>query len=387
MALTPRRGLLIICVVLAVGISLVADFKYSASVLYSSSSTTQISQQPEIAAPTSTTLLSTQDHCPKAVRLNQGIFRDRQTTSNNGNDDYFSNVVLLTAANWGYLNVLQNWEFLSKKLGLQWTVLAMDDEIFEALGDSRAVATANASQYSVSDSVLYRSKGFNKLSCNKLRSVLHILETCQIDVVFSDCDNVFFRNPFHHDLGKMMQSRQFDYIYQANENALRPRGHSCLSDATLAVQGNTGFYYMSHQNEAIKQVMRDTLQACEQPDNAFDDQELFWNTMHAAHEKTNSSMHHCDEEEVDAVTTGKGDSIHHTSNGGSTNAGARLCCLDTYYYPVGDTTPLNQNEILTFHANYVFGKKKKIKKLRTVWSGNISAWSASRTNSSLLSKK
>jgi hypothetical protein len=31
-------------------------------------------------------------------------------------------------------------------------------------------------------------------------------------VVFSDCDNVFFRNPFDHDLGKMMQSQLFDYI-------------------------------------------------------------------------------------------------------------------------------------------------------------------------------
>jgi hypothetical protein len=146
---------------------------------------------------------------------------------------------------------------------------------------------------------------------------------------------------------------------------------------------------MTHRNEAIKQVMRDTLQACEKPDNAFDDQELFWKIVHAQ-EKVNPFMRHCDAKQVDAVTTGKlmpgSTSTTHTGGDENKQKRTRLCCLDTYDYPVGDTTPPNPN-ILTFHANYVFGKKKKIKKLRGVRSADrISGWNSSRIDSSLSKK-
>ena len=206
--------------------------------------------------------------CPLAVQKATGIFRDKVEAVG------FENTVLLTAANFDYFDMLQNWEFLASEQQLQWAVLAMDDRIFQELGEERAVPTQVG--YAVDGAQSFRQPGFNKLSCNKMRHVLHIMETCQVDVVFSDCDNIFLQNPFRHEFGKMILSEQFEYIYQPNDSVppQAPRNQSCLKEGKIVREGNTGFYFMSHRNEFMKQVIRDTLNACEDPKNAIDDQDI-----------------------------------------------------------------------------------------------------------------
>ena len=93
---------------------------------------------------------------------------------------------------------------------------AMDDKVYKELGPDRALSSSESR--AVTGVVTYRTKGFNKLGCNKLRQVLRVMEDCKLDVVFSDSDNVFFKNPFEkgYQFGRMIKSQRYDYIYQYN---------------------------------------------------------------------------------------------------------------------------------------------------------------------------
>ena len=49
-----------------------------------------------------------------------------------------------------------------------------------------------------------------------MKLVLEIAENCEVDVVFTDVDTIFYKNPFQHDLGRLIRSKRHDYIYQSN---------------------------------------------------------------------------------------------------------------------------------------------------------------------------
>ena len=158
-------------------------------------------------------LKSSSGECPAVIEQARGIYKQ----DHNNPRSTFDRVVLLTAANYGYYDILQNWEYLARAQGFQWAVLALDDRLYKEIGSTRAVPNTSP-EYAVRDgTVEWGTPGFTTVSCNKLRSVLRIMEDCDVDVVFSDCDNVFFRNPVDHDLGRMIQMGQYDYIYQVNE--------------------------------------------------------------------------------------------------------------------------------------------------------------------------
>jgi hypothetical protein len=283
--------------------------------------------------------------CPVAIQNAIGLYNSSSKRQSN-----FSNVVLLTASNNDYSDILRNWEFLAGRLNLKWAVLAMDDEVYEKLGPARAVPTSS-SNYSVSGEVLFRSKGFNILSCNKMRSVLSILEDCQVDVIFSDADNVFFHDPFQHDLGNLIKSGAYDYIYQIDEHQRPPggpRSHNCLTEGQLpTVQGNTGFYFMSWKSQTMKSIVTETLSTCNNPEQTqTDDQTLFWRAMHKIEK---GSWQHCQSSVPGAIT-------HPRKEDGKVG----VCCLDPFYYPNGLGSTADPEDLISFHANFVMGKEKKI---------------------------
>lgn len=98
-----------------------------------------------------------------------------------------------------------------------------------------------------------------------------------------------------------------------------------------------------------------TLQRCDDPENEFDDQRLFWEELW----KIRTNFSHCEYKEyLDPsnvnLEESQGDFRFH------------FCCMDPYYYPIGQhdpsTGPLNKDPI-TYHANYVWGYEAKVQKL------------------------
>lgn len=210
--------------------------------------------------------------CLPVVRKKAGLFDLEK--SNSPLKSEFDGVVLLVAANYAYYNMLQNWEYLAAELGLQWVVLALDDKLYEELGPDRAIPPDGS--YSVSGAHGWGRGKFKALSCNKIRMALEVATGCGVDVVFTDADNVFFKNPFEHDLGNLIRSKRYDYLYQSNKPSSTPRSDQCIMNGHPRNEANTGFYYFNHRSQVYKTIAESTLERCKDPKNDKDDQTLFW---------------------------------------------------------------------------------------------------------------
>jgi hypothetical protein len=299
--------------------------------------------------------------CPLAVRNNVGLF-NATTTSNSRRphsvfEDEFRNVILLVSCNDAYYDLLLNWEYLAKQLGLVWAVLALDDKLYQKLGPVRAIGPEH--NFSVSGAQAFRRGQFNKLSCNKMRMVMKVANDCDVDVVFSDVDNIFYHNPFEHDLGRLIHSQRYEYIYQTNGAApAQPLQDDCLK-GIHSVEGNTGFYYVSRTSWTMQGIVNATLENCAAADNQMDDQSLFWKAFHKVRRQLieqESPMHHCDVPEYLEPTS---QNLAFAENKSTFN----YCCMDPYYYPVGRPDPPQNRDPITYHANFVKGHKRKVKKL------------------------
>jgi len=205
--------------------------------------------------------------------------------------------------NYGYYDLLQNWEWLANQHGLKWAVVAMDDALYKELGPERAVRSDVSSK---SEHAKFRQRSFNQISCNKMRIVQSIMKTCHVNVVFSDVDNIVLRDPFYgSELGNMIASNYFHYIYQPN---LGKKGRRYQRGVDRFPQeANTGFYYMSHASEFfVDEAIGQTLQACTDSKSRLDDQKLFWGVMNdlkwkGDHGASKYIVKHCNEEIVKNV--------------------------------------------------------------------------------------
>jgi hypothetical protein len=322
---------------------------------------------------------NTGSQCPLAVRKNVGLFNST-INSNRTQSEFqkeFRNVILLVSCNEAYYDMLLNWEYLAKQLGLVWAVLALDDKLYEKLGPERAIGPED--DFSVSGSHTFRQSQFNKLSCNKMRMVMKVAHDCDVDIVFSDVDNIFYHNPFEHDLGRLIRSQRYEYIYQSNSGAsAHPLQSECLnSKGSRNAHGNTGFYYVSGTSETMQGIVNMTLEKCAAADNQFDDQALFWREFHKVRKQRSrqkTPMHHCDVLEYQEPTTQNLVFVEGKST-------FNYCCMDPYYYPIGRPDPPRSKDPITYHANYVRGHDGKIKKLRNSRSDGY-GWDQERTNSS-----
>ncbi|KAL7550858.1 hypothetical protein ACHAWF_014061 [Thalassiosira exigua] len=229
------------------------------------------------------------DKCPRHVRDAVGIYNATTAPSRNASRDAdgLENVLLLVSSNFGYRRFLLNWEGLARNLGLKYAIVAMDDELFSYLRGNAVKADALMSP-SASE---FQEPDFNKISCNKMRVVLDVMERCDVSVVFSDVDNIFFDDPFQHDLGRLIKMRAYDYVYQINRYHAPRRSHPCLT-GSIPWHANTGFYYLSKHAAELREITEKTLEICADPSNELDDQTLFWQEVHS---KSNDvkSWRHC----------------------------------------------------------------------------------------------
>lgn len=275
----------------------------------------------------------------------------------------WENIVLLTASNEGFHAILQNWEYLAGQQHLRWAVGALDESVYKRLGKSRSFLTDSNS--SLKDVAVFRDPGFNIITCKKLDIVKMILECCKLDVVFADPDAVFLKDPFSHDLGSLIRSQKYDYIYQLNYgNADKPNHHIEMGNGSnrkkkSITEGNTGFHYLSHKSRTLKQLLRHTILRCRSENNEFDDQTLFWDQLR---KKTPFRICHESKNDTDWVYKDER-SENIVREGGEILS---MCYLDPYFYRVGKPKPKPhmKNDTVVFHANFVVGKEEKIRSLR-----------------------
>lgn len=105
----------------------------------------------------------------------------------------------------------------------------------------------------------------------------------------------------------------------------------------------------------MKTVINSALQTCANPRNKWDDQYLFWQAFKNARSTTyrEDEFHHCLLSEYTEPSKFDVDA--------SRDAILNLCCLDPFYYPVGEGA--HSPNPITYHANWVNGKDAKIEKL------------------------
>eukprot|EP00931_Biecheleriopsis_adriatica_P085358 TRINITY_DN5974_c0_g1_i1.p1 TRINITY_DN5974_c0_g1~~TRINITY_DN5974_c0_g1_i1.p1 ORF type:complete len:447 (+),score=79.31 TRINITY_DN5974_c0_g1_i1:25-1365(+) len=218
----------------------------------------------------------------------------------------FKNILLMTSANFGYLDMLQNWECYAKKLGLDYFVLAMDSKIYQFLGPDRSVLTDGVQ---VDSDSRFGSKNFTVVACNKLRTVMNLLEKTGLDLVFTDCDNVFRSDPFLPSLsfGSMMRSQSYEYIYGRKSRPPGPKEEDYHKEPDKA---NTGFYYVSggRKRPGVHHIFGTAVEWCNKRPG-IDDQENFWDSLVQVRKgkiKSSTSFkcfRHCGEK-ADSVCTG-----------------------------------------------------------------------------------
>lgn len=308
------------------------------------------------------------DQCPAAIQRATGLYQNDQTRPE------LRDVVLLVALNYGYYDFLQNWEWLASQVGLKWAVIALDDHLYEAIGSDRAIRLFD--RQVASSSSTFREKLFNEISCQKMRVVLNVIRNCQVDVVFSDVDNVFLKDPFEPEFGKLIASRQFDYIFQLNEYAGDLHTMPGLVEYEFVEEANTGFYYLSKTSAIMQSVIESVLDTCQT--SSLDDQTLFWQEVHKRRKvQPDGTWRHCTKQDVTAILDAPNDATMPSLSRPFQNKTVRMCNLDPYYHPVGGLPLVHPEDASTFHANFAQGKRNKIAKLQERFLNGY-AWNPAR---------
>ena len=309
------------------------------------------STKPEIKITPRTRLRGNND-VPQLLRDHAGLYLDKTRAPE------LSNALLLTAANYGYMDMLRNWECYARKLGLDWLVVALDDQVYQELGPERSFLTVGERHGSYER---FGSPGFKIVGCNKLRSMLSVLVETQLDVVFSDGDSVFKSDPFlpSLSLGSMMRSGKYDMIYGRK---IIPPGAKKDEYHQEPIKGNTGFYYVSggRKPRIMQRMFNISIQWCDKrPDQ--DDQENFWDALVVERKRKPrdkdffACFRHCDSTQCSGI---EGDKVFD------------YCDMSPWEYLDGAIQPTDALKapyhMVSYHATWVFGKEKKQQKLKTV---------------------
>ena len=322
--------------------------------------TTSTSTYVQSSASTSysgTLEIASSNDLSERMRRHAGLYADKTRAPE------LKDVLLLTASNSGYLEMLTNWECFAKRLGLDWMVMAMNSELQEHLGERSFLGTGQQWQKAEA----FNSKvGFKVISCNKLRTMLDVLRETNLDIVFSDADNVFKSDPFlpSLSLGSMIRSGKYEYIYGRK---IEP-GNQKIQDLKEEVyhqepiKANTGFYYVAgnRKQSIVQKVFEVSVKWCDKhPD--MDDQENFWDGLVDIRRKKPSDrafvacFRHCD------------------SNSSCTDIDESLvfnyCDMSPWEYVLGCFTPasaLKEPRMVSYHATHVFGWPAKKGKLKSV---------------------
>ena len=325
----------------------------SSSLIPSSTSTTSTVQSQadmKVLAPSAAELT-------ERLHRHAGLYRDKTKAPE------LKDVLLLTASNSGYLEMLTNWECFAKRLGLDWMVIAMDIQLYQHLGERSILATGQKWEKAED---FFSRVGFKVIACNKLRSVLDVIRNTNLDIVFSDADNVFKSDPFlpSLSLGSMIRSKKYEYIYSRK----REPGGQKIQDLKPEVyhqepiKGNTGFYYVAggRKQSIVQKIFEISVKWCNERPH-LDDQENFWDGLVATRRKKMS--------ERDFVACFR----HCESNSSCKDVEESLvlnyCDMSPWEYILGCFTTasaLKEPRMVSYHATHIVGWQSKRHKLRSI---------------------
>lgn len=286
-----------------------------------------------------------------------GVYRDKSRAPE------LKNVLLLTAANSGYLEMLTNWECIAQRLGLDWMVIAIDSELQQHLGERSFSATGKEWQKAEG---FFSKGGFQLIACNKIRSVAEVLRSTNLDIVFSDGDNVFKSDPFLPTLtlGSMIRSGKYEYIYGRKIEPGNQKIQNFKPEIwhQEPIKGNTGFYYVAggRKQTIVQKVFDKGVAWCDSRPH-MDDQENFWDALVDSRRKKRSAkdyfacFRHCDNNE--------------SCSGIEESQVFNYCDMSPWEYILGCFTPasaLDEPRMVAYHATHVVGWQSKRKKLQQV---------------------
>ena len=268
----------------------------------------------------------------------------------------FKNVILLTAGNFGYLDMYRNWACHAQRLGLKWLLVASDRQMYSLIGPDQAILSQNAAT-ATSQAENFRAAGFNLITCSKLQDVLRVSISAKVDVVFSDCDNVFRSDPFAlgASLGGAIRSSLYEYLYQHNEK-----------QSTWMIEpfeGNTGFYYISacQKRAGFQNLYFRAVQSCqERPD--IDDQTNFWKAFREMRSGTAHSLWRTRGKAFGHYGSPFKSATFCADTKISDTDTLSYCSLNASQHPVGLHDELSA--LVTYHANYRVGHDSKRERLK-----------------------
>lgn len=291
-------------------------------------------------------------NCPGPIRDALGVY-----PSGDPRGAGLEDVVLLTASNDGHRSLLFNWMYYARHHGLKFGVVAMDEKLYQRLEpDGSSVIRSPHIITGLGGQYVYGTGEFNTITCSKFEIVLDIMQACDVDVVFSDVDNVFIQDPFAHDLGSLVRLDYHDYAYVYN----RPWDKTCFSEGHFPRDsGNTGFHYLSRKSELLRDIIKQTIERCADPEKTEDDQLLFWEVMK---ERKNVNWRYCSRD----------DGYYSVSQ--HEKGELNLCCLDPRHYHTGTSwyrfeteeqvqAIRDSKDVVVYHANFVSTVESKRNKL------------------------
>jgi len=295
----------------------------------------------------------------RVVRMRAGVYIDKAAHQD------LARVVLVTAANFAYWSIYQNWRCAAQRLGLDWAVVANDDEAYKRLGSNHAIPVVG---HKVESMVGWGNVKLDYVGWNKMMNVWLIMNLTQLDVVFTDCDNVFLKDPFRHgiSLGDLIRSESYDYLYQPELSKRPPKGYKSPGDG-----GNTGFFFAAGSRkpamiQALFQAVVIEVDSRIKEKGHGADQNIFWqvfNQMRSSKGKDGPWGFKC------AKMCGRNPTCK-----ASSEDTIEYCGMDPFVHPTGwDDADKWVDTIATYHSNYATNEAK-IKKLQKV--GMWGLWNA-----------
>eukprot|EP00438_Fugacium_kawagutii_P025457 Skav225621 [mRNA] locus=scaffold4894:140675:148715:- [translate_table: standard] len=213
----------------------------------------------------------------EVVKKRAGVYKDKDAHPE------FASVLLLTAANYAYFSIYNNWACNAERHGLDWAVIANDDKAFEELGPDRGLLAIGEK---VSGMNGWGSAKLDSVGRNKMFMVLTIMRVAELGVLFTDADNMFLGDPFAQGvhLGDLIRSGKYDYVYQEELAKAPAKDHVVPGDG-----GNTGFFYATPRNnkkmisffvDVVAEVDRQREEAFRKSGERLGaDQPIFWQVM------------------------------------------------------------------------------------------------------------
>jgi len=178
------------------------------------------------------------------------------------------NTIILTALNYGYRAIMMNWVCNMRHLNIyNYVVAALDPDLYKyaytrGLASYYETTIFEGLNSSLIADATYGSDSFKQLTKMKSRVVLRLLKL-GVNVVWTDCDIVWFKNPLEH-----MKAHKADLIIQTNAPDDEPmNGRRRI---------NSGFY-LARSNAPTIQAFEDIIKYASK--SRMSEQPCFYDVM------------------------------------------------------------------------------------------------------------